>query len=199
MKRREALKNLGLTTAFFVATPSIVSLLQSCASNTETWIPEFLSKEEGIVLNNLVDIILPKTEDLPSAVELNIPQFIDKYMNEIFDDESQTQYKTAFGKIILLLKTNPEDNVEKISQEDYKALLDKHLLIKGDTDTERESNPESLELTLSEFLNAIKYMTINAYKTTEMIGENTLAYDPVPGTYYCGDLQELTGGKSWSL
>ena len=52
---------------------------------------------------------------------------------------------------------------------------------------------------ITKFLNSLKNITIMAYVTTEEIGERVLAYDPVPGAYYCGDLQELTGGKSWSL
>ncbi|WP_242202748.1 gluconate 2-dehydrogenase subunit 3 family protein [Aestuariivivens insulae] len=199
MKRREALKNIGLTSAFFVATPSVISLLQSCSNDVKSWTPEFLSEQEGVVLTNLVDIILPKTENLPSALELNIPQFIDKYMNEVFEDEDQGQYKTGFNNIIGLLRPNPEDDIKKITPDSYKALLDKHMLIKGEVDEERASNPESLDLTTSEFLNSIKWMAINAYKTTEEVGEKVLAYDPVPGAYYCGNLQELTGGKSWSL
>lgn len=198
MKRRDALKNLGLATGFFVATPAIVSILQSCTSDVKTWVPEFLTLEQGIVLTNLVDIILPKT-DLPSATELNVPQFIDKYANEVLDLEGQEQVKTAFNTIVSILKPNTEDSIDKVTQEDYKALLDKYLLIKGDIDEEREANPESLKLTKSEFLNTIKNVTIQAYLTTENIGENILAYDPVPGAYYCGDLQELTGGKSWSI
>jgi len=42
-------------------------------------------------------------------------------------------------------------------------------------------------------------MTIYAYKHSEEVGENILAYDPIPTAYYCGDLQELTRGKSYSL
>ena len=198
MKRREALKNLGFATGFIVATPSIISLLQSCTSEASTWTPEFLSVEEGIVLTNLVDIMLPKT-DIPSATELNVPQFIDKYINEVLDDESQAQVKTAFGNIISVLKPNAEDKISKVTEEDYKALLDNHMLIKDEVDSEREANPDSKDMTKSEFLNNLKWMTINAYKTTQEIGENVLAYDPIPGAYYCGDLQELTGGKSWSL
>jgi len=198
MKRREALKNLGLATGFFVATPSIISLLQSCTSEVSTWTPEFLTIDEGVVLTNLADIILPKT-DIPSATEVNVPQFIDKYINEVFDDESQAQVKTAFGNIISILKPDSETKIEKITQEDYKALLDNHMLLRDDVDEEREANPDSEEMTKSEFLNSLKWMTINAYKTTQEIGENVLAYDPVPGAYLCGDLQELTGGKSWSL
>jgi len=198
MKRREALKNLGLATGFVVASPSIISLLQSCTSEANTWTPVFLSVDEGVVLTNLVDIILPKT-DIPSATEVNVPQFIDKYINEVLDDESQAQVKAAFGNIISVLKPNAEDKISKVTQEDYKALLDNHMLIKDEVDSEREANPDSKDMTKSEFLNNLKWMTINAYKTTQEIGENVLAYDPIPGAYYCGDLQELTGGKAWSL
>ncbi len=198
MKRREALKNLGFATGFFVATPTIVSLLQSCTSDVKTWVPEFLTIEQGVVLINLVDIILPKTE-LPSATDMNVPQFIDKYVNEVLDDESQASVKNAFGNIISVLKPDSKNSIEKVTQEDYKALLDKHMLIKDEIDMERESNKESLEMTKSEFLNALKGITIFAYVNTEEIGERVLKYDPIPGAYYCGDLQELTGGKSWSL
>jgi len=198
MKRREALKNLGLATGFFVATPTIISLLQSCTSEVSTWTPEFLSIYEGVVLTNLVDIIIPKT-DIPSATEVNVPQFIDKYIKEVLDDESQAQVKTAFGTIISILKPDAETKIEKVTQEEYKALLDNYMLLEDEIDQERETNLEAKDLTKSEFLNNLKWMTINAYKTTQEIGENVLVYDPVPGAYLCGDLQELTGGKSWSL
>lgn len=200
MKRRDALKNLGLATGFFVATPAIVSLLQSCTSEVKTWIPEFFSTEQGVVLTKMVDIILPKTEKLPSALELNIPQFIDKFMNEVLEDEDQAHVKTAFNTIVTILKTNlkEDEGVDKLTEAHYKSLLDTYMLIKEDIDEEREANPESLEMTKSEFLNSIKWMTVNAYVNSEEIGKNVLVYDAIPSQYYCGDLQELTGGKSYS-
>jgi len=198
MKRREALKNIGLTAGFFVATPSIISLLQSCTAEANTWTPVFLSVEEGVVLTKLVDIILPKT-DIPSATEVNVPQFIDQYINEVMEDDQQAQVKTAFGNIISVLKANPEDDINTLKEEDYKALLDNHMLVKGETDSEREANPDSKDMTKSEFLNQLKGFTIHAYRISEEIGENVLVYDPIPGAYFCGDLQELTGGKAWSL
>ena len=68
-----------MATGFFVATPSIISLLQSCTAEANTWTPEFLSVEQGVVLTNLVDIILPKT-DIPSATEVNVPQFRNNFV-----------------------------------------------------------------------------------------------------------------------
>lgn len=198
MKRRDVLKNIGFTAGFFVATPSLISLLQSCTTDVKTWTPEFLSPDQGIVLTNLVDIILPKT-NIPSATEMNVPQFIDKYINEVLENKQQEQFKSAFNKIMFILKKDDAIAVEKISEDDYKSLLDTYMLGKDDIDPEREEHPETLEMTKSEFLNNLKLMTIQAYVTTEEIGEHVLAYDPVPGAYFCGDLQELTGGKSWSL
>lgn len=205
MKRREALKNLGFATGFFVATPTIVSLLQSCTSEVKVWTPDFFTQEEGVILNKLTNIILPKTEGLPSATELNVPQFIDKYINEVLDDINQAQVKNAFKKIIVLLKPFPldkdgkEGTIDLVTDETYKELLDEYMLLEDDIDIEREGDLDSLELTKSEFLNSLKWMTINAYLTTEQIGENVLVYDPVPNQYYCGDVQELTGGKAYSL
>lgn len=199
MKRRDALKNIGLAAGFAIATPSIFSLLQSCATETKTWVPKFLSLDEKTVLTNLVDIILPKTETTPSASEVNVPQFIDTYINEVLEAEDQDITKAAFNKVITLLKPTDTASTDEITKEQYTALLDKHLLIKGDIDQERKANPEAKIMTTSEFLGQLKWMTINAYRTSEQVGENILVYDPVPTTYYCGDLQELTGGTSYSL
>jgi len=198
MNRRDVLKQMGFATGYLVATPTIISLLQSCTSDVKTWIPEFLSYEHGIVLTNIVDIMLPKT-DLPSASDMNVPQFIDKYINEVMDEKKQEKFRTGFDNIVTILKNESNESIDNVSKDSYKSLLDKYLLVKGDIDKEREANLESLTMTKSEFLNSLKSLCITAYLTTEEIGEHVLKYDPIPTAYYCGNLQELTGGKSWSL
>lgn len=192
------LRHMGLSTGYLIATPTIINILQSCTDDVKTWTPDFLSAEHIVLLNNIADILLPKT-DIPSATDLNVSRFIDKYINEVFNDKKQEQMRTGFNKIVEKLKEKVGESINKATESDYKSLLDKYMLVKGDIDKEREANLESLILTKSEFLNSIKSMCIKAYLTTEEIGENVLIYDPIPTTYYCGDLQELTGGKSWSL
>lgn len=194
MKRREALKNIGLGTGFVLATPSLFSLLQSCTSDVATWQPIFLTEEQGIVLKSLVDIILPKT-DTPSATEVNVPEFIDKYTNEVLDDEDQALVKNAFDKLVTLIKTDYNENLTKVTEDNYKNLLDTHMKLAKEETVSEDSN----KMTVSQLLNAIKGQTIYAYRISETVGETILAYDPIPGASYCGDLQELTGGKAWSL
>ena len=198
MKRREAIKNIGLTTGFVISAPGILSLLQSCNTDAKMWTPAFLSEDEGLVLSRMVDVILPAS-DIPSATAVNVPQFIDKFINEVFEDEEQAQLKEAFGSIVTIIKSDYNENLNKVTDENYMDLLDKHMRIKGEDDEERLADPESKKMTKSEFLNQLKGFSIWAYRTSEEIGENVLAYDPIPAAYYCGDLMELTGGKSWSL
>ena len=199
MKRRDALKNIGLAAGFAAISPSIFSMLQSCTSNTETWIPNYLTFDEKVVVTNLVDIIIPKTATTPAATEVGVPQFIDNYILEVLEVKDQEITRTAFKKLISILKPDSESNLDDVTQEQYKALLDEHMFLSKEVDPEREENPEALGMTSSEFLNQLKWMTIYAYKHSEEVGENILAYDPIPTAYYCGDLQELTGGKSYSL
>ena len=186
MKRRDALKNIGLSAGLIIGTPSIITLLNRCTTDPKTWKPIFLSKDQAEILKNIVDIIIPKTET-PSASEVNVIEFLDKYYKEVLDDERQKWLKDSYKSLVDLIKKNFNDNIDNMTTEKYKDLLDNHMILSGDSDN------------LSELLKQIKSDTIWAYKTSEFVGENVLAYDPIPATYYCGDLKELTGGKSWSL
>ncbi|MDU8885819.1 gluconate 2-dehydrogenase subunit 3 family protein [Yeosuana sp. MJ-SS3] len=194
MKRREALKNIGLSTGFVLATPSVFSLLQSCKSDVAAWTPTFLTEEQGMVLKGLIDVILPKTE-IPSANDVNVAEFIDKYFDEVLMENEQDELKTSFDNLTSFLKTNYKDNLSKIKSEDYMDLLDNHMILNSDGTKELDSKAKDV----SGLLNRIRSMCIHAYRISETVGENILAYDPVPGAAYCDDLEKLTGGKSWSL
>jgi len=193
MKRRDALKNIGLSAGLIVATPSVISLLNSCNTDPNNWRPIFLNKEQAKVLMDIVDVIIPKTlwrywpNDTPSANEVNVVEFLDKYYKEILDDNRQKWLKETYVSLLNLIKSNYSDTINDLTEDNYKDLLDNHMILNG------ESND------ISELLKNIKSDTIWAYKISEFVGENVLAYDPIPGVAYCGDLEELTGGKSWSL
>jgi len=194
MKRREALKNIGLSAGFVLATPSVFSLLQSCKSDVATWTPTFLSEESGIVLKNLVDVILPKT-DTPSANDVNVAEFMDKYFDEVLMENEQVELKKSFNNLTIFLKSNYNEKVSKISNEDYMHLLDNHMKLNSEESKALDENAQDI----SHLLNKLRSMTIQSYRISETVGETILAYDPVPGASYCDDLQKLTGGKSWSL
>ncbi|WP_298238579.1 gluconate 2-dehydrogenase subunit 3 family protein [uncultured Algibacter sp.] len=198
MKRRDVLKSLGLSAGFLVVTPTVASLLQSCTNDSETWIPEFLSVEQGIIITNLVDVFIPKT-DIPSATEVNVPQFIDRYFDKVLEDDQQAQVKASFTKVVALIKSEFNESINKVTEEDYKSLLDNHMKVKDEVDEAREANPEALIITTSELLNTLKSLAVTGYVKSQEIAKNVLVYDPIPSAYYCDDLEKLTGGKAYSL
>ena len=51
-----------------------------------------------------------------------------------------------------------------------------------------------------DFAQTLRNRAVQAYKTNEFIGEEVRPYASIPGQQKgCVDLQETTGGKSWSL
>lgn len=215
MERRIALKNMGLSLGYIVATPTLISLVQSCKNEKVLeWTPDFFTKDEGSVITHLVDIILPKT-DTPSASEVQVNLFIDRFSNEVLDKKQQDFLRLTTSKFIeKALKDSGKDKAAALTPEDLEPLLAKALKVtKEDEATYYKSinsyneaiakgEPAQLDELVSQFAfaNDLRRLTIWGYKTSEYVGEEVLAYLPVPGEYIgCGDLQELTNGKAWSI
>ncbi|MEP1490339.1 MAG: gluconate 2-dehydrogenase subunit 3 family protein [Algibacter sp.] len=197
MNRRDLLKGIGLTLGYAVATPSIISLLHSCKSETKIWVPQFLSIDEGTVLKNLVDLILPTTEDSPGALDVNVPEFIDLYINKAYDTKAQIKFKEGIISIMTALNIS-EKGPSELKMEQYDTLLTKYLKT---TKIEQKAFKKDTEdgIIFNTLIN-IRGTSIWAYKTSEQIGKKVLAYDPIPGWQKgCIPLEEATGGKAWSL
>ncbi len=216
MKRRSALKNMGMAMGLTVATPTVLSLLQSCQQETgPDWTPVFFSPEEGAVLVQVVDLILPKT-DIPSASEVGVHSFLDLYMAEVSAPEEQAMIKTGLAAFIKqALSDSGKETAAALTPEDLEPVL-AAALVKREPDDEAaiyealgaymEAQAKGEAATLDDAVgtyliaNNLREASIWAFKNSEYIGEEVLAYLPVPGEYIgCGDLNELTGGKAWSI
>ncbi|MGB6152768.1 MAG: gluconate 2-dehydrogenase subunit 3 family protein [Pricia sp.] len=215
MDRRKALRNMGLAMGYTVATPTLISIMQSCQNETVLeWTPDFFTKDEGAALTKLVDIIIPKT-DIPSASETQVHLFIDRFANEVFDEQQQKFWKMSMGRFLeKALKDSGNDKAGDLTAEDLEAVLAPALKVPKEDQTKNFKAIQQYNQAIAEekepllddaisrfaFANNLRGLTIMAYKTSEFVGEEVLAYLPVPGEYIgCGDLQELTGGKDWSI
>lgn len=190
MERRDALKNLGKAFGFAVATPTVLSILQSCSSSDGlSWAPQFFSSEEGSFLVKAIDVILPAT-DTPSASEVNVHVFIDKLIAECYDEGRQKWVRNLMSAFTTYVtEASGATSLGAVSEAN---LVDSFTILFGERD-------ESIPSEAYDFAGNLRNMTISAYRGSEYIGENVLAYLPVPGEYVaCDDLQTLTGGKAWS-
>ncbi|MDJ0645910.1 MAG: gluconate 2-dehydrogenase subunit 3 family protein [Flavobacteriaceae bacterium] len=195
MKRRDAIKGLGMSLGLLVATPSAMSLLHSCKSDPKVgWQPEFFSPEEGTAIKSLVGLILPSTDALPGAIDVNVPEFIDKYAALVASNEEQENFRKSMEAIAEAIGKP----VSKATDNDYDALLSKFLKATPEQ-MEAFQNNEN-EKQVFEALMGLRGISIWGYTNSQKVGTELLAYDPVPGTYQgCISLEEATGGKAWSL
>lgn len=215
MERRKALRNMGLALGYTVATPTLISIMQSCKNETVLeWTPDFFTPDEGSALTKLVDIIIPKT-DIPSASETQVHLFIDRFANEVFDEQQQKFWKMSMDRFLEKAQTDSgNEKAGDLTTEHLEAVLGPSLKVSKENQTKNfkaiqqynEAIAEEQEPLLDDaisrfaFANNLRNLTIMGYKTSEFVGEEVLAYLPVPGVYIgCGDLQELTGGKDWSI
>lgn len=215
MERREAIKSMGLAFGYSVATPTLISLLQSCKSDPKMeWIPEFFSKDEGEALVKLVDIILPKT-DTPSASEVQVHLFLDSFISKILPQEQKDLVRMNTDKFFdKARKAAGKETIGELEATDLENTLGEVLDVsKEEGDAYMEAMGEYIEgLEIGEtpllddsaasfsFASQLREMSIWAYKTSEYVGEKVLAYLPLPGPYVpCGNVNELSGGKAWSI
>ena len=216
MERRVALKNMGLVFGYAVATPTLLGIVQSCqGKKVLDWTPNFFSKDEGTVVHTLLDILLPKT-DTPSATDVNVHVFIDTFANEVLPEEQQAFLKMCMGKFTdKVLADTQKESLADLDAEDLEPVFATYL--KKQTDEVEEAHGEAIqayfeaveengsavlddEIARYQFATNLRNSAIWAYKNSEFVGEEVLAYLPVPGEYIgCGDLETLTQGRAWSL
>ena len=210
MQRREALKNIGLSFGAISMSSTVVGLIQSCSSGA-TWNPKFFSMDEAEIVAKTLDLILPATPDIPGAKDLNLCQFIDGYIHMISSKNEQKRFKKEIGLFLTTtLDSSGKRNASALKTKD----IDKRLAfyLKADiaqqkvweaeaTDAQGNTGSDTSEDAVNfSVLKSLRSSAISAFKITEQIGENVLAYDPIPGEQKgCVDLHATTQGKAWSI
>ncbi|MFT5890460.1 MAG: hypothetical protein ACI9Y7_000552 [Dokdonia sp.] len=213
MNRRQVLKNLGLGATALVATPTILSLLQSCTNEPE-FIPSFLSMEEGHALRRMVDLIIPSDEAIPGAVDVGVHQFIDSFWDQVSTLENQTQTRLSFKGLATQFQTTFNKPLGEGKAEDFDQLLKKYLIVDKAQEKaydeklgefyqafqkDKSTTPDP-DVASYALLQGIRGMTVWGWKSSEEIGENVLVYEPIPAQQVgCLSVSDATGGKAYSL
>ena len=198
MDRRKALRTIGFGTTAITVTPAVVVMLQGCKSQTSTFTPIHFSKENFSVLSQLMDLIIPET-DIPGAIDLKLPEFLDGLIDVIMNEKAKEKITEGLDQFIAVsLKDTGKSSASRLDRSDLDAQLAKYL--KADQQQQNSAQDDKAYKSASAFAKQLRSMTINAFKTNEYIGENVMAYAPIPGEQKgCVDLMEATGGKAWSL
>ena len=207
MNRREALKGLTLGMGYVVAVPTVISMLESCAAETETWPAVFLTDKEKHVVVQLVDIILPAT-DIPGGLDVNLPQFVDMMCKdvmkasdqEMFHQGSQVfaeRFKEKFNKDII--KSKKKEVLALFSGYFDKSPEETSIILRKQSVSLKEIPVEELQdYLMYKYLMAVRTFSLLGYYTSEKIGTEVLSFDPIPGVLQgCIPVSEV--GNAWTI
>lgn len=165
--------------------------------------PAFFSAAEYAFISKFADTMLP-ADDTPGALDVGVPQMLDKMTAEVYGKEAQQMTQKGLGALMSKMEGFADMDADKAlsylqEQDEYYKTFKAEVKMSGeDVPTEEAAAME--EATAKDAYMSLKSSIIGAYFNTEEVATTMLAYDPVPGEYIpCGDLQELTGGKAWAI
>jgi gluconate 2-dehydrogenase gamma chain len=192
MDRREALKRTAWIMGGAVSAPAIMGILKGCAAKpTIDWKPVFLSSDQGILVSQVAEIIIPKT-DTPGAKDVGVPGFIDQIINECYKKEDQDKFLSELKAFDDEAKKEYGDPFIELSGEQQAAYVKK--VHDAAVNTEDVGTPPILP-----FILTLKELTMLGYFTSEPGATQVLQYNAVPGAYKgCVPVSEAGNGKTWA-
>lgn len=192
MDRREALRRTAWIMGGVISAPAIMGVLKGCtAKPTIDWKPVFLSEEQGILITQVADIIIPKT-DTPGAKEVGVPGFIDLMLKDVYSKEEQDKYLSSLKAFNEAAEKEHGDPFIELSAETQTAFVKKlhEEVVKDNSDKAPAYRP---------FIMTTKELTMLGFFTSEAGATQVLQYVAVPGSYKgCLPLSEAGNGKTWA-
>ena len=189
MDRREALKRTAWIMGGAISAPAMMGILKGCtAKPTIDWKPVFLSADQGVLVSQVAEIIIPKT-DTPGAKDVGVPGFIDQIVKECFTKEDQDKFLAGLKAFDDEAKKEHGDPFAELDGEQQAAFVKKV----------HDAAVNTEDGTSRPFILALKELTMLGFFTSEPGATQVLQYSPVPGAYKgCIPLNEAGNGKTWA-
>lgn len=189
MNRRDALKYTGVAFGYATTAGSLAAMMQSCKADvTEAdWTPGTLSADQVDLVAEFAETLLPAT-DTPGAKDVLVHRYIDEYITGYLNEENRTETLASLAALETYLNEAGSGKFAGLSAEERQSVLTE--LNKAALSAEKPNEVQSAYL-------GLKGLVIGTFFTSEKIGEEVLAYAPIPGPYQgCIDYNEV--GKMWS-
>jgi len=193
MDRREALKRTAWIMGGVVSAPAIMGVLKGCAARpTIDWKPVFLTEDQGVLVSEVAEIIIPKT-DTPGAKDTGVPGFIDLMLKDVYNKEDQDHYLASLKAFDEEAEKEYGDPFVELEPEQQAAF------VKKTHDAAVEAEKNSKPAPKRPFILMTKELTMLGFFTSEAGATQVLQYVAVPGSYKgCIPLSEAGNGKTWA-
>lgn len=186
LTRRSALKAAVALVGGTLAATELGLLSKSVAAMTDDSAPRFLSQDQFLALQQIVDLIIPGT-DTPGALDANVHHFIDLMLAEWASPERQARYVAGLEDIEVRARKAGADSFLASTapqQIDLLHSLDKEAFAKDSKDI---------------FFSELKKMVLFGYYSSEPGATLELRYQRIPGDYLpCVPLEDDSRAWFWN-
>lgn len=186
MKRREAIKRTAALMGGVIFAPTMLGVLKGCTPSSDEWSPALFTQKQANLVSALSETILP-AGDLPGAIDVGVPGFIEKMLSEVYDDEQERMFLEGLDQFEINCVEQTGNSFSDLTSEkqfEYASVINKEAI-----DDELVEGPQ--------FFLIFKELTMVGFFTSEAGATQVLRYEQVPGFYDgCVPFEEI--GRAWA-
>lgn len=198
MNRREAIQQVAWLMGGAISAPAVLGVLSGCSPKptTASWKPVFLSEEQGALVAEVAEIMIPRT-DTPGAKDVGVPAFIDVMLKDVFTKEDQERFvsglqafdaaaRESHGKVFMRL--DPAQRLGLVQSVHDAAAQEERALAGAAPSTLRRP-----------FILMTKELSLLGFFTSQVGATQVLQYVAVPGAFHaCIPVSQAGNGKTWA-
>ncbi len=196
LDRRTALRQMSYLVGGAVATPTLLSILQSCEQTPPPleWQSSFLSEDQARLVSELAEMIIPET-DTPGANQAGVPFFVDTMLDQCLEAEAQQMFVEGLNRLNALSQNAHDQEFLKLKEDQKITVLTK---LAGEDYAPEKETGYSRSPVANTFFKQMKQLTVLGYFTSELGATKALEYLQIPGGYD-GCTTLTPGQKAWAL
>jgi hypothetical protein len=200
MNRRELIQRVAMLMGGAISAPAVLGVLNGCSPKPSgaSWTPQFLSKEEGVVVDDVAELMIPRT-DTPGARDVGVPAFIDVILKDAYPAEDQARFVSGLKDFEAEAQRAHGKPFLELPQAQRLGFLQKV----HDEAAAAEKKQADNEVPPSErkrpFVLMMKELTLLGFFVSKPGATQVLQYIAVPGGYRaCIPIAQAGNGKQWA-
>ena len=199
MNRRQLIQRVAMLMGGAISAPAVLAVLNGCSPKpSASWHPQFLSSQEGAVVEDVAELIVPRT-DTPGARDVGVPAFIDVILKDAYPAEDQARFVSSLKDFDAEAQRAHGKPFLELPQAQRLAFLQKV----HDEAAAAEKTQADNEVAASErkrpFVLMMKELTLLGFFVSKVGATQVLQYVAVPGGFQaCIPIAKAGNGKQWA-
>jgi len=174
MKRRVALKQLGILAGGVLLLPSCVKQTRAVSMPLKNMA---ITGDQETLLAEVAETIIPAT-DIPGAKALEVPQFVLHMVDDCYDAEQQKSFTTGLASL--------DDEIKKKTGKSFadSAPAEREAFLKGlEEEAGKAEEAQAKPSDLATFYSMTKRHTIQGFLNSKYIMTDVLVHNMIPGRF----------------